>query len=172
MKKVNIEVPGLRIIKTILAVLIVMVIGVLSNGLLRQYDMAIVAVLAIQGTVVKSFKEVKTRISATVIGGIIGTIAMCIMYIENSKIFNIVLIPLGIFLILYFCSKLINRSEYILIACYVFLAITLDEEPQIGWIYPIRVMANTIVASIVAMLVNLYTPKRRKRVRVIKENKK
>ena len=171
MKKVNIEAPGLRIIKTVIAVLIVMLIGTFSNGILQPYEMTIVAVLAIQADVAKTFKEVKNRISATVVGGIIGTIAMAISFINTSQIVNIILIPLGIFLILYFCSKLINRSEFILIACYVFLAITLDEEPSSGWIYPIYVMANTIVASIVAMVVNLYTPrhKRNSRISVVKE---
>ncbi len=166
MKKVNIEVPGLRIIKTVITVLIVMIIGTFSNGILQPYEMAIVAILAIQGDVVKSFKEVKNRISATIVGGIIGTIAMSIDFISNTQITNIILVPLGIFLILYFCSKLINRSEFIAIACYVFLAITLDEEPESGWFYPIYVMANTIVASIVAMAVNLYTPKTRRKSRI------
>ena len=35
MKKVNIEAPGLRIIKTVIAVLIVMIIGTFSNGILQ-----------------------------------------------------------------------------------------------------------------------------------------
>ena len=171
MKIVNIEVPGLRIIKTVIAVLLVMIIGTFSNGILQPYEMTIVAILAIQGDVVKSFKEVKNRISATIIGGIIGTIAMCISFINNSQIVNILLISLGVFLILYFCSKLINRSEFIIIACYVFLDITLYEDPASGWFYPIYVMANTIVASIVAMLVNLYTPrtKRKSKVSVVKD---
>ena len=168
--KTHIEIPGLRILKTVIAVFIVMIIATLSNDALQRYEMVIVAILAIQGDVVKSLKEVKTRIASTLIGGIIGTIAMCIMYIGKSDILNIFLIPICIFLILYFCSKLINKSEYIIIACYVFLAITLDEVPEFGWIYPIRVMANTIVASIVAMVVNLYSPRRsKKRIYVEKE---
>ena len=169
MKVAHIEVPGLRIMKTVLVVFIVMIIGTFSQGLLKPYEMAIVAVLAVQGDVVRSIHEIHNRISATVIGGIIGTIAMCIIYITKSNIATIMLIPIGVFLILYFCSKLINKNEYILIACYVFLAITLDEVPEISWIYPIRVMANTIVASIVAMLVNLYNPRRKRRIRIEKE---
>lgn len=172
MKKVNIEKPGLRIMKTVIAALIAMTIGSLSNGILRPYDMVVVSILAIQADVTKSFKEIKNRIASTVIGGIIGTIAMSIMFIGNSTLLNIVLIPIGIFLILYFCSKLINKSEYIIIACYVFLAITLDEEPGIGWVYPIRVMANTIVASVVAMAVNLYDPRKKKNIRTYSEEKK
>ena len=78
MKKVNIEAPGLRIIKTVIAVLIVMIIGTFSNGILQPYEMTIVAVLAIQADVAKTFKEVKNRISATVVGGILGTLAMAI----------------------------------------------------------------------------------------------
>ena len=72
-------------------------------------------------------------------------------------------------MILYICSKLINKTEYILIACYVFLAITLEEAPEISWIYPIEVMVTTIIASIVAMVVNLYDPRKKKRVTTYKE---
>lgn len=98
--KTHIEIPGLRILKTVIAVFIVMIIATLSNGALQRYEMVIVAILAIQGDVVKSLKEVKTRIASTLIGGIIGTIAMCIMYIGKSDILNISdLIPICIFLI-------------------------------------------------------------------------
>ena len=169
MKKVSLEKPGLRIIKTIVAIIIVMIMSKFSDGLLTPYDMVVVAVLAIQSDVAESLNEVKNRLSSTIIGGIIGTIVMSIMYISKLEFIDVLLIPLGIFLILYFCSKLIKKSEFIVIACYVFLAITLDEPAEISWMYPIKIMANTIVASIVAMLVNLYTPKDKSRVKVVKE---
>jgi hypothetical protein len=172
MKKIKIEhsvLPGLRIIKTIIALVIVMVIGICSNGLLKPYDLAVVAILAMQDDVTKSIKEVKNRIGSTIIGGIIGTIAMAVGYLTNENALKLIFVPIGIFLILYFCSKLINRKEYIIIACYVFLSITLEEAPEISWIYPIRVVAATIVASIVAMIVNLYDPRRNKKVRLYKE---
>ena len=168
-EKVKLKAPGLRIIKTIIAIVIVLIISKFSNGLLTAYDMVVVAILAMQGDVAQSLKEVRNRISSTVIGGIIGTIVMSIMYISGSDFLDLILIPLGVFLILYFCSKLIDKSEFIIIACYVFLAITLDEPAEISWLYPIRIMANTIVSSIVAMAVNLYTPKDKSMVKVVKE---
>lgn len=174
MKKVKehikIKAPGLRIIKTIIAVVIVMVISKISNNVLRSYDMVVVAILAMQGDVAQSLKEVRNRISSTIIGGIIGTIVMSVMYMAQSDIIDIILIPLGVFSILYICSKLIDKTEFIIIACYVFLAITLDEPAEISWLYPIRVVANTTVASIIAMMINLYTPKDKSNVKVIKEN--
>ena len=172
MKKIKVEhtiLPGLRIIKTIIALILVMIISVCSNGLFPPYDLAVVAIIAIQDDVTQTFKQVKNRIGSTVIGGIIGTVAMEIGYITNSNILELVLVPIGIFLILYICSKLINKTEYILIACYVFLAITLEEAPEISWIYPIEVMVTTIIASIVAMIVNLYDPRKKKRVTTYKE---
>ena len=159
MKKVNIEMPGLRIIKTVVTVLIVLLLSHFSHGILRAYEMAIVAVLAIQSDVSESFKEVRNRLSSTLIGGIIGTIGMCIMFIVHVEIIDVFVATLGVFSILYFCSKIIGKSEYILIACYVFLAIVLDKPSTISWIYPLRIMLNTVVASIVAMIVNLYNPK-------------
>lgn len=174
MKRIKIEhsvLPGLRIIKTIIALVIVMVISICSEGLLAPYDLAVVAILAMQDDVTKTFKEVQNRIGSTIIGGIIGTIAMVIGYITNENILKLLMVPLGIFLILYFCSKLINRTEYIIIACYVFLSITLEEAPEISWIYPIKIMATTIVASIVAMVVNLYDPRKKKKVTTYNEKK-
>lgn len=168
-EKFKFKAPGLRIIKTIIAIVIVMIISRFSGGLLTPYDMVVVAIIAMQGDVAESLKEVRNRISSTIIGGIIGTISMSIMYVSDAEIVDLFIVPFGIFLILYFCSKLIGKSEFIIIACYVFLAITLDEPAEISWIYPIRIMANTIVSSIVAMAVNLYTPKDKSAVKVVKE---
>lgn len=172
MKKINIEhsvLPGLRIIKTLIALVVVMMISVCSDGILAPYDLAVVAILAMQDDVAKSFKEIKNRIGSTIIGGIFGTIAMAIGYLTNENLLKLVLVPLGIFLILYFCSKLINRKEFIIIACYVFLSITLEEAPEISWIYPIKVMVATIVASMVSMVINLYDPRRKRKVSVYDE---
>ena len=76
MKKIKVEhtiLPGLRIIKTIIALILVMIISVCSNGLFAPYDLAVVAIIAIQDDVTQTFKQVKNRIGSTVIGGIIGT---------------------------------------------------------------------------------------------------
>lgn len=172
MKRIKLEhkvLPGLRIFKTVLALIIVMLISIASNGYLPPYDLAVVAILAMQDDVVQSFKQVDNRLASTIIGGIIGTICMAIGYITNENLLKIALVPAGIFLILFFCSKLINRTEYIIIACYVFLSITLDESPEISWLYPIKVMVTTVIASIVAMFVNLYDPRKHKKVTIYKE---
>lgn len=172
MKKLNVEhsvLPGLRIIKTIVALVVVMLISICTEEVLPPYDMAVIAILAMQDDVAQSFKEVKNRIGSTIIGGIIGTIAMVIGYITNENVLKLLMVPLGIFLILYFCSKLINRKEFILIACYVFLSITLEEAPELSWIYPIKIMVTTIVASTVAMIVNLYDPRKRRKINIYNE---
>ena len=169
MKKLNVEhsvLPGLRIIKTIVALVVVMLISICTEEVLPPYDMA---VIAMQDDVAQSFKEVKNRIGSTIIGGIIGTIAMVIGYITNENVLKLLMVPLGIFLILYFCSKLINRKEFILIACYVFLSITLEEAPELSWIYPIKIMVTTIVASTIAMVVNLYDPRKRRKINIYNE---
>ena len=172
MKKLNVEhsvLPGLRIIKTIVALVVVMLISICTEEVLPPYDMAVIAILAMQDDVAQSFNEVKNRIGSTIIGGIIGTIAMVIGYITNENVLKLLMVPLGIFLILYFCSKLINRKEFILIACYVFLSITLEEAPELSWIYPIKIMVTTIVASTVAMVVNLYDPRKRRKINIYNE---
>ena len=172
MKKLNVEhsvFPRLRLIKTLLALVVVMLISICTEEVLPPYDMAVIAILAMQDDVAQSFKEVKNRIGSTIIGGIIGTIAMVIGYITNENVLKLLMVPLGIFLILYFCSKLINRKEFILIACYVFLSITLEEAPELSWIYPIKIMVTTIVASTIAMVVNLYDPRKRRKINIYNE---
>ena len=133
MKRIKLEhdvLPGLRIIKTVIALLICMLISLASNGYLPPYDLAVVAVLAMQDDMAKSFKQVQNRMASAFIGGIIGTICMAIETITNENLLKIVLVPIGVFLILYFCGKLINRAEFIIIACYVFLSITLEQNPE------------------------------------------
>lgn len=169
MRKIKVKKPGLRILKTVFTVAICMIISKLTKGMLNPYDMGVIAVLAIQSDVAESLTEVRKRLGSTIIGGLIGTIFMSMLYIFNIEWLDALLVPLGIFLILYFCSKLINKNEYILIACYVFLQITLVEIATVGWIYPLRIMLNTLVASVVAMLVNLYTPREKKKITYYRE---
>ncbi len=169
LKKVKINhdiLPGLRIIKTTLALIIVMIISICSNELLDPYNMAVVAILAMQDDMAKSFREVKNRIGSTIIGGCFGTISMVIGLITNANILKLLLVPIGILLLLYFCSKLINRKEFIIIACYVFLAITLDMPPEESWLYPLEVMAATLIGSLVAIVINLYNPRKKKKVTI------
>lgn len=169
MRKIKVKKPGLRILKTVFSVAICMIISKITKGFLNPYHMGVIAVLAIQSDVAESLTEVRKRLGSTVIGGIIGTIFLSVLFVSKIEWLDLILIPLGIFLILYFCSKLINKNEYILIACYIFLQITLVEIQEVGWMYPIIVMLNTLVASVVAMLVNLYTPREKKRVTLYKE---
>lgn len=174
MRRIKLEhekLPGLRILKTVLALVICMLISLVSNGYMPPYDLAVVAVLAMQDDMAKSFKQIKNRMASAFIGGIIGTICMAIGTITNENLLKLVLVPVGIFLILYFCGKLINRAEFIMIACYVFLSITLEQNPEFSWFYPIKVMVTTLVASNVAIVVNLYDPRRHKRVTIYREKK-
>lgn len=168
MNKNKIKMPGLRIVKTVIAVAVVLILSYISGGKLEPYEMAVVAVIAIQSDVADSLNEVKNRIASTIIGGIIGTIVMSLLYITESDVLKVILVSLGVFTILYLCSKLINHSEFIIIACYVFLDITLLEEPSFSWTYPIMVVLNTFVASIVAMVINILMPIKKEEVRKIK----
>ena len=57
MKRIKLEhekLPGLRIIKTVFALFIVLLISVATNGFLPPYDLAVVAVLAMQEAVVQN----------------------------------------------------------------------------------------------------------------------
>lgn len=157
---IKIEKPGLRNIKTVISVMLCIIVDILigRNPLLST----VAAVLTVENSMDKTIKSGTNRIFATIFGGIIGTIVMCFIYAIDNQYANIVMVPLGIFIIIYMCSKIIKRPEFITIACVAFLSVNFvsSSSDDLDIMYAVTRTGDTLVGVIIGMLVNLYNPKK------------
>lgn len=158
-KYIKLKKPGLRNIKTVIAVFCCILIGELigRNPLLST----VAALLTIENNMDKTIQSGTNRIFATIFGGVIGTIIMCFIYVINGKYANLILVPLGIFVIIYICSKIIKRPEFITIACVAFLSVNfVSTTDNLNLMYAINRTCDTLIGVIVGMIVNLYNPRK------------
>jgi uncharacterized membrane protein YgaE (UPF0421/DUF939 family) len=163
--KIIIELPGLRNIKTVLAVLLCLVIYEFLGR--DAFLPCITAIITLQGTVHETIKIGTDRIFATIFGGVIGIIFMSIGRIITWQYANFVLIPFGVFLIIYMCSKIIKRPDFITVACVCFLGINVavGTHTTADLTYAISRISDTLIGVLIGMSINFYNPKE-------KENKK
>jgi len=161
MNNIKIERPGLRNIKTVVSVLICLIIcGMFNRNPLLS---AVAAILTIENSMDKTIDTGINRIFATIFGGIIGTIVMCFLYVINNEYSVMIFIPFGIFIIIYICSKIMKRSEFITIACVAFLSVNFENSSEnLDIMYAVTRTCDTLIGVIVGMFVNLYNPKKRK----------
>lgn len=157
--KIGESLPGLRNIKTVTVILICLII---YNLLERNPFLACTeAILTLQGTMDESVKVGTDRIFATVFGGVIGIIFISIHNIVGWHYTNFILAPLGIFIIIYMCSKIIKRPEFVVVACVCFLGINIDFAPThqtIDLTSSVLKMGDTLLGVIIAMIINMYNP--------------
>ena len=157
-KNVNIELPGLRNIKTVVSILICIII---THFLTRNpFLSCIAAIVTLQGSVVESVKYGTDRIFATIFGGVIGIIFFSLKNIYQWEYINFILVPFGVFLIIYMCSKIIKRPEFVVVACVCFLGMNIDTSVKntSQLIFSFFTMFDTLIGVLVAMIVNLYNP--------------
>ncbi|MEG0873068.1 MAG: aromatic acid exporter family protein [Clostridia bacterium] len=154
--KIPVQLPGLRNIKSVVAVFMCMLIYELWSR--NAFLACITAIITLQGTVDKSFKIGSDRILATIFGGVIGVVFMCIEALCVSKYIVFITVPLGVFLIIYICSKVIKRPEFIVIACVCFLGINLGRatHSSADFVYALTRTADTLIGVLVGMFVNMF----------------
>jgi len=149
----DIKIPriGMRSIKTVIATFIAIIA---SNvlGFETPFYATWTAFLCIQASIVESSKMGVKRSIGTLIGGVFALVYLVFVP------YNIYMIPLGIFVIIYLCN-LIDRKDLISISSVVFLVIsfrvnTIDTFEPVA--YVITRFIETFVGIVIAFLVNYY----------------
>jgi uncharacterized membrane protein YgaE (UPF0421/DUF939 family) len=145
---------GMRNLKTGLAVLLCLLFYQFTGregGLIATVS----AIICMQDNVEKSLINGRNRLAGTVIGAAQG---MLFLYIGNYFIndyLTIALIACGVMLLILFCN-LMNRSDSIVIACMVFLAIMIGGSAKPPFIYSIDRLLDTFIGVVVAILINRF----------------
>ena len=155
---------GGRTVKTVLAVYLCLLIGIVRKSDTAFYA-AIAAVLCVQRTSKDSIREAFNREAATVIGGIWGMLVLlferyfwCSPCEELRYLFlSVLLIPIINF------SVLIKREKGTFLMCVVFLCITVthgnDEEPLL---FGFARIVDTTIGIVAALIINQFPIRRTK----------
>lgn len=147
--------PGMRTIKTCLAVFICFMIDLIRADGVPFYS-AIAAILCIKKDMHDSFKSGKDRFIATIIGCIAGAL---FLFIEQELIpfddawlrylvLSLLLIP-----VIYF-SVMIKQPNSTYLACVVFLSVTINHAQETPLSFAIDRFIDTSIGIIVALFVN------------------
>ena len=155
MRKLELPKIGLRNLKTALAVFICMVTFQLF-GKDDSFYACIAAVICMKDTVESSFTIGKNRLIGTIIGGVLGVIAIFLINsMPNFQIMKTIFTTLGVILAIY-CCNLINKPGAVTICCIVFIGIMINHDDAASYNYAIGRSIDTSVGIIIAILINKY----------------
>lgn len=155
---------GMRTVKTAICVLICLIISKLIGQEGEIYS-SVAAIVCMQSTIENTMTIGINRLVGTAIGGGFGMLLLLIT--ENSTYSNLhlIVIPLGIILVIYFCN-LINMVGSSTIGAIVFIAIFISPlivtSMRSPYILALSRILDTVIGIVVAMVINRYiAPARR-----------
>ncbi len=120
---------------------------------------SIAAIICMERTYKRTVETGMNRFIGTIIGGIMGYIALeiseCVPYF---KFVRILLLPFCILIVIYICN-VINKKSAVSIGCVVVLVIVsrLGNPMSSTFLYVILRVMDTLIGTVVAMLVNRFT---------------
>lgn len=140
--------PGMRAIKTALAVTLCVIIASLTSWL-SPFFMTLAAIITMQVSTVEAFRIGRTRILGTAVGVGIG-LGFALIQPDNA-----LLCGLGILLIIVICNRL-NWNGAVQIAAFVFMAIMVNMNGQNPFAYSATRMLDTFSGVAVGIAVNYF----------------
>lgn len=148
---------GMRIWKTVLAVFVCAVMGMIFD--IHPFYSMIAAVLCMQATTSESIKKGIIRCIGTLIGGLAAVLILLVIDftpLVPFSFFYYVLISLCIAPVIYL-TVMINREASAFIACVVFLSIVLSHyEAENHYLFALQRMLETIAGILTAVLINKF----------------
>lgn len=152
----KIKAPGLRIIKTFIAVSLAMIISNYRPGGGLPFYSAIAAIICLKSDVEGSRDVGKNRMIGTMLGGISGLIYLLLVpYGSIPKIAEYILISFISSLLIWVMS-MAGKPKAITIMAVVFLSITINHgnEDVLPFIFAFNRTFDTMVGVVMAILVN------------------
>lgn len=154
-KNRKIKLPGMRVIKTVIAVYICFLLSFIRKT--KPFYSVIAAILCMQNDSKNGWKVGKNRMIGTLIGGIYGLIAIILIKYLNIELFSYVhYLILSLFLIPIIYSNVylkVPNSTYI--SCVVFMSIAVshggDKAPMF---FALNRVVDTLIGIIVSIIIN------------------
>ncbi|MGN1480991.1 FUSC family protein [Porcipelethomonas sp.] len=148
---------GMRIWKTVIAVFICAVLGMIFD--IHPFYSMIAAILCMQANTSESIKKGVIRCIGTFIGGFAAVLILLIIDFTPLKPFSVlyyVIISLCIAPIIY-STVLLNRESSAFISCVVFLSIVLSHfDAQNHYLFALQRVLETITGIVTAIIVNKF----------------
>ena len=148
---------GLRAVKTAIAVFLCLLLSMLLNRSDQLFS-SIAAIICMQKTYGESFEEGIHRLIGTILGGVVGYIAIILtQFFSYKEIINMFLSPLCILIVIYICN-VIKKTDSVVIGCIVVLSVITPMDLTISdkLMYVSDRVLDTSAGIIIAMLVNRY----------------
>lgn len=150
--------PGLRIIKTFIAVTFAMIISALRPGEGLPFYSAIAAIICLKSDVEVSRDIGINRILGTILGGLCGLLYLLIVPANYlPKILELILISL-ISSVIIWVMAMAGKPKAISIMAIVFLSITMNHgnEGNLPFLFAFNRTFDTMVGVIMAIVVNRF----------------
>lgn len=148
--------PGLRIIKTLIAVALSMLISYFRPGEGLPFSSAIAAIICLQPDPEDTLDIGKNRFYGTILGGVCGLVYLLIVPANFfSKPVSLIVISIMVSIIIWIMAMM-GKPKAIVITSIVFLSITVNQGNEVGlpYYFAFNTTFDTMVGVIVAILVN------------------
>lgn len=149
---------GLRAIKTAIAVSLCFAISFIFNRDDALFSV-IAALICMQQTYDATFRQGMERLLGTIIGGIVGYVALEILNFVPSynDIFDMFVVPFFMLVVIYICNT-IDKKASIVIGCIVVLSIITipNKDTESALVYVVNRVIDTSIGIVIAMVVNKY----------------
>lgn len=145
--------PGLRIIKTGLAVLIAMLISYFRPGEGLDFYSAIAAIICMQQSVHETYHKGLGRIIGTIFGGGMG-LCFLLLFPEDRlpDILRIIIIAILVTIIIWIMAS-VNKKDAVSIAGIVFLSVSINHAEDI---MPFNFALNRVIDTLIGVLVAFF----------------
>lgn len=151
----QVKLPGPRIRKTGLAVLISMIISYFRPGEGLAFYSAIAAIICMQQSVHETYHKGIGRIIGTIFGGVMGLIYL-LAFPKGSlpEIFRLTISAVLVTIIIWIMA-MVNKKDAVSIAGIVFLSVTINHAADlIPFNFALNRIIDTLIGVLVAFFVN------------------
>lgn len=158
MKRImNVPMPGMRMLKTALAVFLCFVIVALMGEQYSGYS-AVVAIVCMQKDWGDSKRIAINRSIGTICGAGFGILTHKLLEWLNwyERLVLPYLIVCLMMLLLMMVIVSINKKDVTAVSCIIFLSVSILHDPKIDvWFFAIRRMVDTFVGIVVSLIINI-----------------
>jgi len=123
-------------------------------GFVSPFYACIASVLSMQDTPENSWKYGKTRLKATLLGGIVGIVFIFLNQLTFDWKLMPIITPLGIIASIYLCN-LVNWKAASGTACVVYCSVLINHSDDM-YVFALNRMIETAIGVLVAVLVNKF----------------
>lgn len=166
--KGKIPLPGMRTIKTAVAVIVCFLISVPFVGesalsvRIAPFYPSIAAVVCMQGSVGESWQQGLSRLLGTLVGGLVGLGCVSVTTYWDHFLVMTLVCGVGTVLAIYVCN-LLRQPKACAIAAIVCCSIMFSHSGPGRYAYTVSRMGETAVGILVAVAINRLLPDRRDR---------